>query len=59
MAGAAFKAGLKQAGRRPPPTEPGLIAARSMATDKDRLRLSPLLVQAVLADIGARDQTLS
>jgi len=30
-----------------------------MATDKDRLRLSPLLVQAVLADTGARDQTLS
>ena len=59
MAGAAFKAGLKQAGRRPPPTERGLIAARSMATYKDRLRLSPLLVQAVLADIGARDQPLS
>ena len=59
MAGAAFKAGLKQAGRRPPPTERGLIAARSMATDKDRLRLSPLLVQAVLADTGARDPTLS
>ena len=59
MAGAAFKAGLRQAGRRPPPTERGLIAARSMATDKDRLRLWPLLVQAVLADTGARDQTLS
>jgi hypothetical protein len=28
-------------------------------TYKDRLRLSPLLVQAVLADTGARDQTLS
>ena len=59
MAGAAFKAGLKQAGRRLPPTEWGLIAARSMAAYKDRLRLSPLLVQAVWADIGARDQTLS
>jgi hypothetical protein len=59
MAGAAFKAGLKQAGRRPPPTERGLIAARSMATYRDRLRLSPLLVQAVWADTGARDPTLS